>query len=974
MIDRELLEGARDQEGLVRLLDAGLDWPVDADEPFQLEPEIAQGVKGAASLTVSRLVPETADAERLILLAEFDRPYVRRDLRELLGSVRRHIRETGRFEDHTGIGDTVFIVASPSYDDLRFVLFEEHERRLPRIRSFGWRREFIGRTVLTHNLDRLQWANRNRWETAWDVDALTDEFYDEFVKVFKAFKAATWHPGTEAEKHSYVQQLLNRLLFIAFIERMGWLKAPDGTADYLHTLWMRHRAHSDPRAFYSDLVGPQCAPETFIGLLRTLFFHGIGDHGGIEPGHRLFPLLGAVPYLNGGLFEPEEKLDVNGATVTDTVFDLLLGGRRPGFQGGLFRRFNFTVTESTPLDQEVAVDPEMLGKIFERIIIKDERHRTGTYYTPRPIVEFMVNEALKGYLTERGLAPEKAALLVDEDRVESDTVSFRPSDLQDTVDWLFEVRAVDPACGSGAYLLMLLQRLFDLVDRLEVVRDKRRSNNPAHLYDTKLRLLSRCVYGVDISEVAVRIAQLRMWLSLVVENRGAKPEPLPNFDYLIMCGDSLASPIRPDQQVLGYPREAIREYAALKRAYFHPDPLHPRPTKAAMRTKRAEIASAFEDALASSALRALARSPFDWEVDFAEVFDPELGRSGFDIVVMNPPYVTANRLKAADSPVFNAYMKAARLEIGFGNDLYVHFMVRALQLLKKDGMFSAITPTTFLTNTTKYRLREELLKWRLKWIIPLSPEIFRATVYAGITIVQKSAPTDDAESTYLDFRGLSPDEIGLSARNSDGVRIPQSEYRLAFKSIIFNPTTDNRGLFAQLLPLQEEAVVNGRRFAPLEIVAPALDTGIDSGNCRGQLFFEGAAPGRARMLQGIQVVRYGEWWANPDARFRYVNMNYVPDRTARGVGRGGKPSSRGEYWHFRGPESNHHVPERLLMRQTEDEPFVGYLYQGSERIYTDNTLHTLLLTPYAKSVGITYAYLLSVLNSRTAQHIYRAIA
>ena len=83
----------------------------------------------------------------------------------------------------------------------------------------------------------------------------------------------------------------------------------------------------------------------------------------------------------------------------DTVREItgdLLGDRKPGFEGGLFRRFNFTVTESTPLDQEVAVDPEMLGKIFERIIIAEGRHRTGTYYTARPIVEFMVNESLKG--------------------------------------------------------------------------------------------------------------------------------------------------------------------------------------------------------------------------------------------------------------------------------------------------------------------------------------------------------------------------------------------------------------------------------------------------------------------------------------------------------------------------------------------------------------------------------------------------
>ena len=508
---RDLLLAVKDQEGLVALLrtreqSGGLGWPVDPDDAFQVEPEIAKGVSGGGQVTVSRLIPATSDERRLILLAEFERPYVRRDLRELLASTRRLIRATGRFADHTGLGDTVFIVAAPGYADVRFVLFEERERRLPRIRSFGWQREFIGRTVLTHNVGRLLWSDRQIWEKAWDVDGLTDAFYDEFVKVFNAVKEAATHPGGEAQKTAYVQQMLNRLLFIAFIERMGWLRTPEGDSDYLSAQWRRY--NSSER--YRDVADKSLIPATFNGLLGRLFFNALDDPRGVKTGDSLYPILGEVPYLNGGLFSEEAGLDVPGVTVEDEVFDRLLGERRPGFEGGLFRRFNFTVTESTPLDQEVAVDPEMLGKIFERIIIAQERHQTGTYYTPRPIVEFMVNEALKGYLCERGLPADKAALLVDDDTVESDALSFRPSEMQDALDWLFEARAVDPACGSGAYLLMLLQRLFELTDRLEVVQNKRRISDPHHAYNTKLRLLERCVYGVDKSEVAVRIARLRL--------------------------------------------------------------------------------------------------------------------------------------------------------------------------------------------------------------------------------------------------------------------------------------------------------------------------------------------------------------------------------------------------------------------------------------------------------------------------------
>ena len=738
MIDRSLLFNVKDQETLVELLKTGEDrgglgWPVDTDEPFQLEPEIAAGVKGDGQVTVSRLIPASADERQLVLLAEFERPYIRRDLRELLSSVRRHIRTTGRFEDHTGLGDTVFIVAAPGYEDVRLVLFEEHERRLPRIRSFGWRKEFIGRTVLTHNLGRLLWNDRLRWEKAWDVEGLTDEFYTEFVKVFDAVKAATTHPGSEAHKYAYVQQLLNRLLFIAFIERMGWLKTPEGSSDYLHAQWLRYQSLDR----YKEVQDKSLIPDTFIGLLNRLFFNALDDPTGVRPDGILYPLLGEVPYLNGGLFSEDAEIDVHGTTVADEAFELILGDRRPGFEGGLFRRFNFTVTESTPLDQEVAVDPEMLGKIFERIIVAEERHRTGTYYTPRPIVQFMVNEALKGYLTGRGLPADKAALLVDSDTVESETLSFKPSEMQDTLDWLFEARAVDPACGSGAYLLLLLQRLFELVDRLEVVRDKRRNPSQEHAYNTKLRLLERCVYGVDKSEVAVRIARLRLWLSLVVENKGEKPEPLPSFDFLIMCGDSLASPVKPNQHALGYPHDEIREYTRLKHRYFHPKNGETRPTREAMAEKRAAIARFFDDELSNSQLRIHATNPFDWEIEFAEVFDAQeseetvggslnlgaaAGRGGqgelaavaarlpgFDIVVANPPYVNSGELLRSAGQDYKNALVMSYPNTGTGTaDLLVFFLDRALMLLRPEGHLAFITSNKWLKASYGKKLKTHL--------------------------------------------------------------------------------------------------------------------------------------------------------------------------------------------------------------------------------------------------------------------------
>lgn len=116
------------------------------------------------------------------------------------------------------------------------------------------------------------------------------------------------------------------------------------------------------------------------------------------------------------------------------------------------------------------------------------------------------------------------------------------------------------------------------------------------------------------------------------------------------------------------------------------------------------------------------------------------------------------------------------------------------------------------------------------------------------------------------------------------------------------------------------------------------------------------------------------WWASPKAQYCYADVDYEADPSRKGIGRGGKPSGRGEYWRFRGAIENHHVVERLLMRQTEDEPFVGYIHQGEEHVYTDNTLHTLLLTQYGRDLGLGYRYLLAILNSSTLKRIYQAMA
>ena len=161
-------------------------------------------------------------------------------------------------------------------------------------------------------------------------------------------------------------------------------------------------------------------------------------------------LIGNPPFLNGGLFEQTELDQRGDITMPDAAIEQVLSG--------LFDRFNFTVMESTPFDIEVAVDPEMLGKVFEELVTG--RHDSGAYYTPRPVVSFMCREALKGYLEgqDTGLTSEAIARFVDA----QDTEVIQVAQARRIADALAQVTVVDPACGSGAYLLGMMQELIEL--------------------------------------------------------------------------------------------------------------------------------------------------------------------------------------------------------------------------------------------------------------------------------------------------------------------------------------------------------------------------------------------------------------------------------------------------------------------------------------------------------------------------------
>jgi hypothetical protein len=233
-------------------------------------------------------------------------------------------------------------------------------------------------------------------------------------------------------------------------------------------------------------------------------------------------------------------------SVPDAVFG-------PLFEELLYR-YNFTVTESTPLDVEVAVDPEMLGKIFEELVTG--RHESGSYYTPKPVVAFMGREALKGYL--RATCPRESDAALAAFVEERDAGDLRQPEAVLTA--LRDMTVCDLACGSGAYLLGMLHELLELRQALFVPRrlDARSA------YERKLEIIRRNLYGVDLDPFAVNIARLRLWLSLMVDYEGDDPPPLPNLEFKIETGDSLTAPAPAPLQADLFRQRDVEEFFTLK--------------------------------------------------------------------------------------------------------------------------------------------------------------------------------------------------------------------------------------------------------------------------------------------------------------------------------------------------------------------------------------------------------------------------
>lgn len=621
---------------------------------------------------------------------------------------------------------------------------------------FGDEKAFYKTPILRFESLRTKANEFLEIKKAFSVEALSDDFFDEYRKQYAEFvkfltgkeyvkKGNKWVEQETGEPdvqyftsfkeddklvRDYIKKMMGRIVFLYFLQSKGWLA---GNLHYMHDLF--YDASDEVKGDFLDKV----LEPMFFGLLNTKpedrssapLVNGVGV--------KYIPNADEIPYLNGGLFQ-QEKIDEVESVFPAGMFQSLFD---------FFDSYNFTIDENDPNDAEVGVDPEMLGKIFENLL--EDNKDKGAFYTPKEIVRYMCQESLTAYLQtgiEDAEVKEHIANFVKTNDVEE--LGGASSELAMSIDQkLIDVKICDPAIGSGAFPMGLLRELYACRKSIEIFEE----DNAA---DIKRHIIQNNIYGVDIEKGAVDIARLRFWLALIIDEK--EPMPLPNLDFKIMQGNSLLESYKGvdldvTSKKLKTGKDTKKTRGVLSLGFEETD---------VQKTIQDLVKSYFS--ITDHTLRAQRRQQIDkyvkdyikvcaegnhevqdavdeleipndqfflWHTYFADVFE----KGGFDIVIGNPPYGVS---------IKDDYRKA--VVASWGNvpdyEIYYYFIVLAAPLLKEKGIMSYIIPNTFLFNTFAKHFREMLVeKWNVLEILDCTkfPIFESAVVRNAINLFQKDS-------------------------------------------------------------------------------------------------------------------------------------------------------------------------------------------------------------------------------------------
>lgn len=672
--------------------------------------------------------------------------------------------------------------------------------------------------VLADKKDKGE-VNINQLKEVFSVEALNKDFFKSYKAHYEKFwkyladeenpYRATLIDAEKDDKEKqekpirdFVKKLLGRIVFLQFLEKKGWMgcdaSSKEWTGGNPRFMFQLFEDFNEPEKFHS-----QCLTKLFFETLNTKRPNDIFQVKGLNG-----KLNGSrVPYLNGGLFEPEKNETTLEIDFPSDYFKELLE---------FFDQYNFTIDENSPDDHEVGIDPEMLGHIFENLL-EDNRDK-GAFYTPKEIVQYMCKESLIQYLFNY----ESEQLRITNEDWKTAIEKFIRFHTVDTVladkevalivnQKLDDIKVCDPAIGSGAFPIGMLQEIFEAKRFIYPYLKTNQDFKPAAV---KKNIIQNSIYGVDLEKGAVDIAQLRFWLSLVVDE--LNPHPLPNLDYKIMQGNSLLESFEgvdlskmgktksdvlifePERDLFGNMKESqmkmtfsksetTEKIQELIKCFFS---IEKAEDKKAIRDeinqlvlqhieynielRENQLNRFINEAGNPNNLTKNAKKKYDgyvadldkiqatkanllkiqetderpyflWHLYFMDVFE----QGGFDVMIGNPPYIQLQKMgKETDILQEAGFETFART-----GDIYCLFYEKGFDLLKRGGTLTYITSNKWMRGGYGESLRNYFTKVNTQKILNLGPGIFHsATVDTNIYVGKKEAFDNQVKGISIENR------------------------------------------------------------------------------------------------------------------------------------------------------------------------------------------------------------------------------
>ncbi len=687
------------------------------------------------------------------------------------------------------------------------------------------------------NFDQLHDA----WQKTLDTSELNKRFFKEVSNwYFWAIKNVTFPEGAgeniEIRNATSVIRLITRLIFVWFLKEKGLV--PDDLFNFQRVQQFLISTQPEESTYYKGILQNlffatlnqemntthkpdqrkfRNKAKQAKGRDQNYMIHNVYRYEDyFQDSQTILRQFENIPFLNGGLFECLDKSDEDHSkqiiridgfsdrqdnplvvpnflffTESEQEVDLnnIYGTRNKRYKVrgliNIFNSYKFTITENTPIEEEIALDPELLGKVFENLLAAynpetntTARKQTGSFYTPREIVDYMVDEALIADLESKLLSLSKGDTGINQRlrhlfAYHHESHQFNDAEVERLIAAIDNLKILDPACGSGAFPMGILHKLVFILSKLDphnfrwkekqiakaseipdstirekVIEDIEQAFERNQLdYGRKLYLIENCIYGVDIQPIAVQISKLRCFISLIVdqniddnqENRGIRP--LPNLETKFVAANALIGIKGAGDFTLRDPRieEKERELAEVRRNYFI---ARTPKTKAKYRELDHQIRNQISEILknggfpSQSAEKLASWNPYD-QNSFADFFDSEwmFGiNHGFDIVLGNPPYVRQEQIKEF-KPIFknqyDCYTGVA--------DLYVYFYEQGLKLLKNKGILCYISSNKYFRSGYGEKLRKFLAnESTIYQLIDFGDApIFTAIAYPSIIIASK---------------------------------------------------------------------------------------------------------------------------------------------------------------------------------------------------------------------------------------------